>query len=154
MSLKDAVRQRFEAAKRANEREVKDLLSVVLGDVGTAEARAGKDHLGDAEVEKILRDLVKHNGETAEHLRHSRPDDARIAALERENAVLKELLPKTLDVAAILEALQPVRAEIAAAKNDGMATGVAMKLLKSQGLKVLGPDVTAAVQSIRATSMA
>ena len=65
MSLKETVRHRFEEAKRANERDVKVLLSVVLGDIGTAEARAGKDHLGDAEVEKILRDLVKHNNETA-----------------------------------------------------------------------------------------
>jgi uncharacterized protein YqeY len=148
MTLKEAVRHKFEEAKKAGEREVKNLLSVVLGDVDTAEARSGKD-LTDAEVEKMLRDLVKHNGETLEHLRHAKPDDARIVVLEREVTLLKTLLPQTLDAAAIVVALEPVRAEVLAARNDGMATGVAMKHLKGQGLKVLGPDVTAAVQSIR-----
>jgi uncharacterized protein YqeY len=148
MTLKEAVRHKFEDAKKAGQREVKDLLSVVLGDIDTAEARSGKD-LADPEVEKMLRDLVKHNGETIEHLRHAKPDDARIAVLEREVALLKTLLPQTLDAAAIVQALAPVRAEVLAAKNDGMATGVAMKHLKSQGLKVLGQDVTAAVLTIR-----
>ncbi len=149
MSLKETVRARFEEAKKAGNREEKNLLSVILGDIATGEARSGKD-LPDAEVEKMLRKLMEANAETIAQLKsHHRTDDPQIAILEREIAVLKSVLPATLDSAAIVKALEPVRADIVSAKNDGQATGVAMKLLKSQGLKVLGQDVSAAVQAIR-----
>jgi uncharacterized protein len=62
------------------------------------------------------------------------------------------MLPETLDAAAIAKALEPVRAEIIAAKSVGQATGVAMKHLKAQGLKVAGQDVAVAVQTIREPS--
>jgi hypothetical protein len=42
-----------------------------------------------------------------------------------------------------------VRADIRNAKNDGQATGVAMKHLKGQSLPVQGQDVSAAVRQIR-----
>jgi uncharacterized protein YqeY len=150
MSLKDQVREKFEEAKRASKREQKNLLSVILGDIATAEARSGKE-IPDAEVEKLLRKLVESNTETLNQLRsHHRDDDPQVAVLEREVAFLKTLLPETLDAAAIVQALEPVRADIIAAKNAGQATGVAMKHLKTQGLKALGQDVAAAVQTIRA----
>jgi len=56
MTLKDKVRERFDAAKRVGNREEKNLLSVILGDIATAEARSGKE-VADAEVEKLLRKL-------------------------------------------------------------------------------------------------
>lgn len=148
MSLKNTVRDKFEAAKRSGAREEKDLLSVILGDIATAEARSGKE-IADAEVEKLLRKLVESNTETLAQLKSHRGDDPRIPVLQREIACLATLLPQTLDVPAIVKALEPVRADIAAAKNDGAAMGVAMKHLKTQGLKALGQDVTAAVQAIR-----
>ena len=130
MSLKEKVRQTFEEAKRAGNREAKNLLSVILGDISTAEARGGKD-IADAEVEKLLRKMVESNTETVSQLKtHGRSDDPQVAVLEREIAVLKSLLPQTLDPHAIIKALEPVRADIIAAKNDGQATGVAMKHLK------------------------
>jgi uncharacterized protein YqeY len=148
MSLKDKVREKFEEAKRAGNREEKNLLSVILGDISTAEARSGKE-LPEAEVEKLLRKLVESNAETLTQLRSHRPDDPQVAVLEREIAFLKTILPETLDAAAIAKALEPVRADIIGAKNEGQATGVAMKHLKAQGLKVLGQDVAVAVQTIR-----
>jgi hypothetical protein len=63
MSLKDKVREKFEAAKRAGNREEKNLLSVILGDIATAEARSDQE-LPEAEVEKLLRKLVESNTET------------------------------------------------------------------------------------------
>lgn len=149
MSLKDTVRQKFEQAKRSSNREEKDLLSVILGDVATAEARSGKD-VADADVEKLLRKILESNAETLAQLKaHHRADDPRAPVLEREIAYLKTLLPQTMDAAAIVAALGPVRADVVNAKNDGQATGVAMKHLKGLGLKVLGQDVSAAVQAIR-----
>src|SRR5438445_7172334 len=149
MTLKEKVRERFDAAKRAGNREEKNLLSVVLGDIATAEARSGNE-VADADVEKLLRKLLESNTETLAQLRsHDRSDDPQVAVLEQEIALLKTLLPETLDSAAIAKVLEPVRADIIAAKNVGQATGVAMKHLKAEGLKVAGQDVAVAVQTIR-----
>jgi uncharacterized protein len=149
MSLKETVRGKFEEARRTGNREEKNLLSVVLGDIATAEARSGTD-VPDAEVEKLLRKMSESNTETLAQLKaHNRADDPQVAVLDRELALLKALLPQTLDAAAIVQALEPVRADILSAKNDGQATGIAMKLLKSQGLKALGQDVSTAVQTLR-----
>jgi uncharacterized protein len=150
MSLKEKVRQKFEEAKRAGHREDKNLLSVILGDISTAEARSGKEVV-DAEVEKMLRKMVESNVETVRQMKsHGRADDPQLAVLERESALLQSLLPQTLDATAIVQALAPVQAEIVNAKNDGQATGVAMKHLKSLSLSVQGQDVSAAVKQIRA----
>jgi hypothetical protein len=43
-----------------------------------------------------------------------------------------------------------VKDDIVAAGNDGQATGVAMKLLKSKGAAVDGKTVSAAVRKMRA----
>lgn len=149
MSLKEKVRTRFEEARRAGNREEKNLLSVILGDVATVEARSGKD-IADADVEKLLRKLVESNTETVTQLKaHQRGDDPQVAVLERETAVLKALLPQSLDQAAIAAALETVRADIAGAKSDGQATGVAMKHLKSLALNAQGQDVSAVVKQFR-----
>jgi hypothetical protein len=58
-------------------------------------------------------------------------------------------LPKTLSVEEIAAQLGEVADAIKGAKNDGQATGVAMKHLKSKQLRVLGEDVSAAVKKLR-----
>src|SRR5271165_2752334 len=109
MSLKEVVRHKFEDAKRAGNREEKNLLSVILGDISTAEARSGGE-TSDAEVEKLLRKMAESNSQTIEQLKsHQRGDDPQVAVLEREIVVLKALLPQTLDAEAIVKALEPVR---------------------------------------------
>jgi uncharacterized protein len=149
MSFKDKVRGKFEEAKKAGHRDEKNVLSVILGDVATAEARAGKE-VPDAEVEKLVRKMVESNLETLAQLKsHGRADDPRASVLEHEITFLKSLLPQSLDAAAIVKALEPVRADVVAAKNDGQATGVAMKHLKSLSLNAQGQDVSAAVKQIR-----
>src|ERR1700730_1414981 len=123
MSLNNAVREKFEHARRAGNREEKNLLSVILGDISTAEARTGKE-VSDAEVEKLLRKMVESNTETLAQLKaHHRAEEPQVAVLEREIALLKSILPQTLDADAIAQALEPVRAEILSAKSDGQATG-------------------------------
>ena len=70
--------------------------------------------------------------------------------LGRENSYLETLLPRTLDQAAIRKELEPIAAQLKGAKNDGQATGMAIKHLKQKGLAVLGEDVAAAVKQLRA----
>jgi uncharacterized protein YqeY len=94
--------------------------------------------------------MVESNTETLTQLKsHHRGEDPRVPVLEREIALLKSLLPQTLDAAAIIKALEAVRADIQGAKNDGQATGLAMKHLKGLSLNVQGQDVAAAVKEIR-----
>jgi uncharacterized protein YqeY len=152
MSLKETVRQKFEEAKRGSHREEKNLLSVILGDISTAEARSGKE-LPEAEVEKLLRKMLESNTETLTQLKsHNRADDPQVAVLEREITFLKSLLPQTLSADAIAKALEAVRAEIRNAKNDGQATGLAMKHLKGLSLNAQGQDVAAVVKQIRTST--
>ncbi len=122
----------------------KEVLRVALGEIQTAEARAAKA-FGDEEAIAIVKKLLKSNEETLAVT----TDPDKTAALARENVVLGALLPQALSVDEIVAALGPVADAVKAAGNDGQATGVAMKHLKSTGATVNGKDVTAAVKALR-----
>ncbi len=66
---------------------------------------------------------------------------------EAEIALLREWVPPTLGADQIAEALAPVQEQIKAARNDGMAMGIAMKALAGQ--PVDSEDVKAAIAVIR-----
>ena len=70
--------------------------------------------------------------------------------VKREIEVLSQFLPKTLGEDDVVALLAPVTQGIRAAANDGAATGVAMKHLKTTGAAVDGKVVSAAVRRIRA----
>ena len=143
--LTEDIKQRMFAAMKAGRIVEKEILRVALGEITTAEARGGAPFT-DADVQAILRKLCKGNEETLAVAE----DPARRAALEEELGVLRSLLPATLDVDAIVAALAPVTEPIRGAKNDGQATGIAMKHLKASGAVVDGKDVAAAVAKLRA----
>ena len=125
------------------------VLQVVLGDASTVEARTGQK-ASDGEVEKIIRKVLLGNQETMGLMEQrgqgGSPAHARLA---EESAFLQTLLPQTLSVAEIGAELAAVADAVRGAKNDGQATGVAMKHLKGRGLRVLGDDVAAAVRALR-----
>jgi uncharacterized protein len=140
--LQEAVKARNELAR--------DVLRVVMGEASTRKARTGKEPR-DEEIHAIIRSLIANNSETRKEL-ETRGQTAHESyeRLGRENAYLETLLPKTLDQAAIRQELEPIAGDLKAAKNDGQATGLAMKHLKQKGLAVLGEDVAAAVKQLRA----
>jgi uncharacterized protein len=140
--LQEAIKARNDLAR--------DLLRVVMGEVSTRRARSGKEPR-DEEIHAIIRTVIANNNETRKEL-EQRGQTAHEAyeRVARENTYLETLLPKTLDRAAILKELAPIAAELKGAKNDGQATGLAMKHLKPKGLPVLGEDVAAAVKELRA----
>jgi uncharacterized protein YqeY len=141
---------KLQAAMKARDDLARDLLRVILGEVSTRRARTGKEP-GDAEVHGIIRGLIASNNETRQELeQRSQTSHEAYERLARENSYLETLLPTTLDQAAIRKALEPIRDQLQQAKNDGQATGLAMKHLKQQGLAVLGEDVAAAVKQLRA----
>ncbi len=142
--LRDEMKRRMFEAMKGKRRVEKDILRVALGEVQTLESNTGED-AADAVIEKILRKLMKSNDASLEVT----SDESRRAILEEENVILTSLLPQSLSPEQIVEALAEVREAILAAGNDGQATGVAMKHLKSTGAAVEGKDVSAAVRLIR-----
>jgi uncharacterized protein YqeY len=139
--LQDAIKARDDLAR--------DLLRVILGEVSTRRARTGTEPT-DQEVHAFVRKLMASNDETRRELeQRSQTGHQAFDRLAKENAYLETLLPGPLDQGAIRQELEPLAAELEAARNDGQATGLAMKHLKQRGLTVLGQDVTAAVKEMR-----
>ena len=111
-----------------------------------ARSPAPAETLGDGGGRAVLRKLVKSNRDT---LAAGPSDERRADAGARESRSSQALLPKTLGVEEIQAALEPVRDAVRGAKNDGQATGVAMKHLKAAGAAVTGQDVAQAVKALR-----
>ncbi|MES1188811.1 MAG: GatB/YqeY domain-containing protein [Myxococcales bacterium] len=145
MSLLDQIKARMFAAMKSGNVTEREILKVAMGEITTEAARPGRKG-DDAETEGILRKLVKSNEESME----ASQDETQKAQLRAEIEVLNTFLPKSLGVAEVVAALAPVADAVKAAGNDGQATGVAMKHLKSLGAVVNGKDVSAAVRQLRA----
>ncbi len=137
--------KRIKRAMKEGDTVTRDVLRVALGEIQTAEARAGAA-LAEGEAAGVVRKLIKSNEETMAVTE----DPGARATLERENGVLREFLPTTLGVAQIVDALAGVADAVRGAPNDGAATGVAMKALKAAGAQVTGKDVSEAVRALRA----
>jgi uncharacterized protein len=142
--LLDEIKRRIHVAMKAGNTLEKEILRVALGEIQTAEARGPATT--DESAAAVVRKLIKSNEET----RLATTDEAARQTLVEENVVLASLLPKSLGVPEIVEALAAVRDAIRAAGNDGQATGVAMKHLKASGAVADGKTVTEAVKQIRA----
>ena len=140
----DQIRLSVKEAMRAKRDLERDILRTALGEIQSAEARAGKA-LTDEEAQKIIKKLIKSNQETID----VSTDATTKTKLSEENRILEGLLPKTMSLPEIIAALGSVAADIKAAKSDGQATGVAMKKLKSEGATVDGKDVAEAVKQLR-----
>jgi uncharacterized protein YqeY len=149
MSILETLRSKLLEARKGGQAAHMATLQVILGDASMIEARSGKK-ASDEEIEKIIRKLVVGNTETIAMLKEKgMADHPDVATRTAENAFLQTLLPQTLNVADIKTQLVEVADAIKGAKNDGMATGIAMKHLKGKSLKVLGEDVSAAIRELR-----
>jgi uncharacterized protein YqeY len=139
--LRDAIKARDDL--------VKNVLRVVMGEASTRRARTGQEPTAE-EVHGIIRKIIAGNHETRKEL-EQRGQTAHEAyeRLGRENSYMESLLPRALDQAAITKELEPIAAELKGAKNDGQATGLAMKHLKQKGVAVQGEDVAAVVKKLR-----
>jgi uncharacterized protein YqeY len=144
MAILDELRARMNEAMRGKDVVAKNIYRLAYSETQLASARSGKD-VNDDEVVAILKKLVKSNEETLAVA----TEPAQREPLAREIALLTAMLPKTLGVPEIVAALAPVGGAIQAAGNDGQATGVAMKHLKSTGASVDGKTVAAAVKQMR-----
>jgi uncharacterized protein YqeY len=144
MAILDELRARMNEALRGKDEVAKNIYRLAYSEMQLASTRSGKD-VNDDEAIATLKKLVKSNEETLAVA----TDAAQREALAREIALLTAMLPKTLGVPEIVAALSPVADAIRAAGNDGQATGVAMKHLKSTGASADGKTVAAAVKQMR-----
>lgn len=144
MALLAQIKARMFAAMKAGNTVEKEILKVAMGEITTDAARPDKKG-DDAEAQAILKKLVKSIEESIA----ASQDETQKATLRAEVEVLAAFLPKSLGVGEIVAALAPVADAVKAAGNDGQATGVAMKHLKSLGAEVNGKDVSAAVRQLR-----
>ena len=142
--LVDDLKKQITGAMKSGDVVARDVLRLALGEIQTAEARKSAPAT-EEEAVAALRKLIKSNEETL----GLTTDDGRASTLRREIEVLSALLPKQLTVDEIVANLAPEHEAIKAAKNDGQATGIAMKHLKASGAAVSGNDVGAAVKKIR-----
>jgi uncharacterized protein YqeY len=141
--LKEALKSKDDLAR--------DLLRVIMGEVSTRRARTGQEPT-DEEVYGIIRKLVAANAETRQELeQRGQTGHEAYDRLGRENVYLERLLPKALDRAEVRRELAPIVHDLKGAKNDGQATGLAIKHLKQKGLAVPGEEVAAAVKELRAS---
>ncbi len=142
--LLDTLKAKTVAAMKARDSVAVTIYRLAQGEVQQSEARAGRDFT-DADVQAVLKKLVKSNEETIVATADGEAKDI----LVRETLLLKELLPAAWGVEQIAEALAAVKDAIVAAGNEGQATGVAMKHLKLLGAEVTGGDVGVAVKQLR-----
>ena len=142
--LTEDLKKRVTESVKAKDTVARDVLRLALGELQMGEARKNAP-LSEDEAAAVVRKLVKSNEETL----GLTTDADRAAALRREIEVLSALLPASLTPDQIVPLLAPSVEAIRAAKNDGQATGVAMKHLKASGANATGADVTAAVKRIR-----
>ncbi len=142
--LIDQIKARMFQAIKAGATVEKEILRVAMGEITTEAARPGR--LGnDEETLSILRKLVKSNEETLA----STTDAGKRTVLQEEISILASYLPTSLSPDEITAALAPVISQIKAAGNDGQATGIAMKQLKSTAAVVNGKDVATAIRALR-----
>ncbi len=144
MPIVDDLKRRITAAMKSGDTVARDVLRLALGEIQSGEARKNATY-SEEEAAAALRKLIKSNEETLQLA----GEGARATDLRREIEVLTELLPARLTPDQIVEILASQRDAIKAANNDGQATGIAMKHLKTVGAAVDGKDVSAAVKKIR-----
>ncbi len=138
--LIDEMKQRMFAAMKAKNVVEKEILRTAIGEI----TRTGED-ASDEKVLAVLKKMTKSCQDTLELT----ADDAQQEVIRQEIAILAAFGPKTLSVEEIVAELGVVADQIRAAGNDGQATGVAMKHLKSTGANAGGKDVAVAVKQLR-----
>ena len=130
MKLVQKIEEKLLEARKSKNELAKNILSVALGDIQTQEARAGQKEMVDQQAEKIVQKIIKSNNETMEAAAKSGLQEV-LKKLGTENEILIALLPKDCNREELAVFLNGHRVDIKAAKSDGQATGVAMKLLSS-----------------------
>jgi len=137
--ITEEIRARIKQAMKDQDTVTKDVLRVALGEIQTKEA----DEEGAV---AIVKKLVKSIEETVSLTLDGPAKDT----LMQEITILRSLLPASLGVPELVKLLADQVEALRAARNEGAATGLAVKALKAQGISAEGKDVQEAVKQLRA----
>jgi hypothetical protein len=114
MTLKEKINADYIKAFKAKDTLVKNLLSVVKGEIQTIEKNISKADLSDEEVTKILNKSLKSLKETS----ISTSDAQKLDSVNREIEVINSYLPKLLSIEEIQNKIDALVAS--GVKNIGL----------------------------------
>ena len=153
-TLYDKIKARILECVKSGESEERDVLKTLLGEVQSKSSRERKE-MNDEMIEKTLISF-KENAYacTTEGVQKVIGNSIIIdseseAKSNREIAIYNKFLPKYEDIDSIILFLSPNENQLKEAKSSGVATGMAMGILKKIEVKVRGADVAQAVATIR-----
>ncbi len=96
MTLKERISADYMAAFKAKETASKNLLSVIKGEIQTAEKNTGVESMPDEEVAKILNKTAKGLSESISKMKSIAGQEENIAQASAELAILQSYLPKLM----------------------------------------------------------
>lgn len=156
MSLYDQIRTRMIECMKNGKKGERDILKTVLGEVQLKSEREGKKPF-DEMVEKTL-NTFKDNATscTVEGILDKMgpidiTEEMKVNSerAKKEISLYEKYLPSYETVESIIELLLDHSEKLNEAKSDGVATGMAMGILKKTGKKIKGLDVVEAVKNVR-----
>jgi uncharacterized protein YqeY len=134
MTVIETIRGRITSAMKEKKPEV-SILRLALGELQRV------NDPNDETCYKIIKKIITNNEETYK----LKGQDSLLV----ENSILKSLLPTELNTEEISHFLLSVIPQIREAKSEGMAIGIAMKILKATGKGVNSGMVASIVKSLR-----
>jgi uncharacterized protein YqeY len=96
MTLKERISADYMAAFKAKDTASKNLLSVIKGEIQTAEKNTGVESMPDEEVAKILNKTAKGLSESISKMKSIAGQEENIAQASAELAILQSYLPKLM----------------------------------------------------------
>lgn len=147
MSLYKKLKDKMTDLRKAGKNELeKTVLSVVIGETDTLSARTNKEVTND-QIEKIIDKIIESNKEiiklsSNEELKQKHQKEIDFLDTLKDNT-------RSLTVHEITELCIKILSDIKASRNDGEATGKAIKFLKLHGFKFSSTDVVKAISSLR-----
>ena len=122
----DELKEQIKDAMKAKDKVRLSILRQVHGEIKNIEVNERRE-ITDADVDAMIKRLIKQTGETLEGSIKAANDDERTETLKRQVAILEELLPEQLSGEALEDLVEKTIAELGAETKRDM--GRVMKAL-------------------------
>lgn len=144
----DELKEQIKQAMKAKDKVRLSILRQVHGEIKNIEINERRD-ITDADVDAMVKRLIKQTGETLEGSIKAANDEERTEMLRQQVAILKGLLPEQLSGDALAELIEKTIAEVGAESKRDM--GKVMKALaaatggnmdKAEAAKIVGSKLS------------
>lgn len=116
---KDELQQQMVAAMKAKEKTRLSIIRQVMGEVKNIEVNERRDAT-EADVDSMIKRLIKQTGETLEMSEKAGTDAERTATLAEQVRILESLLPEQVSGDALVALIEQVIAETGASTKRDM----------------------------------